>query len=167
MGKERIEDRIVRLANPVAQELGYELVEVEYCKEGPDWFLRFFIDTPQGVGITECQRFSEAVGVLLDNIDPIPRSYLLEVSSPGIERPLIKDADFTRFSGQKVELRLVKPINGQKTYIGELIGLDEKEDQKIIKIKLNGETMEILRSEVAKAHIISEIFGGEGGKKRK
>lgn len=165
--KERIEEIVERLGEPVAATLGYELVAVEYRKEGPDWVLRCFIDSPTGVGINECQHFSEAFGKRLDEADPIPGSYLLEVSSPGIERPLRKDSDFNRFVGEQVEIKLHKSFQGQKIYRGELLGLVEGEPEKIIRIKPNDVVIEIPRTEVAKAHIIAEIFGSKGGKRKK
>jgi ribosome maturation factor RimP len=165
--KERTEDIIERLAGPLAEELGYELVAVEYRKEGPDWVLRCFIDSLTGIGLNECQRFSESLGKLLDETDPIPGSYLLEVSSPGIERLLKKDADFVRFVGEKIEITLHKAINGQKVYQGELLGLVTGESEKMVQIKPKDTIVEIPRTEVAKAHIIAEIFGSEGGKKKK
>lgn len=165
--KERIEDMVERLSVPLAENLGYELVAVEYRKEGPDWILRCFIDSPAGIGLDECQRFSEALGETLDKADPIPGSYLLEVSSPGLERPLRKDADFLRFSGSKIELTLHKALNGQKKYQGELLGLVTGDRGPMIRIRPKEEVVEIPRAEVAKAYIIAEIFGSEGGKKKK
>jgi ribosome maturation factor RimP len=165
--KEKVEDIVERLGAPLAEQLGYELVTVEYRKEGPDWVLRCFIDSLSGIGLIECQRFSEAIGKLLDETDPIPGSYLLEVSSPGIERPLKKDADFVRFVGEKIELTLHKAINGQKLYQGELLGLVTEKTGKMIQIKQNDTVIAIPQSEVAKVHIRAEIFGSEGGKKKK
>jgi ribosome maturation factor RimP len=165
--KERIEDIIERLGCPLAEEMGYELVAVEYRKEGPDWVLRCFIDSQNGIGIKECQHFSEALEKLLDEVDPIPGSYLLEVSSPGIERPLRKDADFVRFAGAKIELTLHKALNGQKVYQGELLGLATGETKPMVRIQSKDAVIEIPRAEIAKAHIMAEIFGFEGGKKKK
>ncbi len=165
--KERIEDIIEKLASPIAEEMGYELVAVEYRKEGPDWILRCFIDNPTGIGINECQQFSEALGEKLDEADPIPGSYLLEVSSPGIERPLRKDADFIRFIGATIELTLHKALNGQKVYQGELLGLVAGEMQPMVRIQRNDAIIEIPRTDIAKAHIMAEVFGPKGGKKRK
>jgi ribosome maturation factor RimP len=165
--KERIEDIIEQLGDPLAQELGYELVAVEYRKEGPNWVLRCFIDSPTGIGINECQCFSEALGKLLDERDPIPGSYLLEVSSPGIERQLRKDNDFVRFTGSKIQLTLKKALNGQKVYQGELLGLATGETGQTVRIKPKDEIIEIPRTEIAKAHIMAEFFGSEGGKKKK
>lgn len=168
LGRERVEIVVERLGNQVAANLGYELVEVEYRKEGPDWVLRCTIDNEHGIGIEDCQRFSEALDMVLDDEDPIPGKYLLEVSSPGIERPLKKEQDFIRFAGNKVELRLIKAFNNQKTYRGELIGMVGEESERKVALKIDDSNiLEIPRNEIAKANIISDIFGGEGGKKRK
>ena len=165
--KGKVEDTIEKLAVPIAAEMGFELVAVEYRKEGHDWFLRCFIDSVTGIGIDQCQRFSEALGKKLDEADPIPGSYLLEVSSPGIERPLRKDADFIRFAGTTIELTLHKAINGQKGYQGELLGLTTGEMQPMVRIQQNGVIIEIPRTDIAKAHIMAEVFGPKGGKKKK
>ncbi len=168
MAKERVETVVERLGNQVASNLGYELVEVEYRKEGPDWVLRCFIDKDSGIEIDDCQRFSEALDTVLDEKDPIPGKYLLEVSSPGIERPLKKDHDFIRFAGKKVELKLIKAFNNQKTYRGELIGMVGDDSERKIALKIDeSNIVEIPRNEIAKANLIFEIYGEEGGKKRK
>lgn len=168
MAKERIETVVERLGNQVAANLGYELVEVEYRKEGPDWVLRCFIDSETGIGIEDCQRFSEALDRVLDEQDPIPGKYLLEVSSPGLERPLKKDRDFLRFAGNMVELKLVKAFNNQKIYQGELIGLVGDDLERKVALKIDeSNIIEFPRNEIVKANLIFEIYGEKGGKKRK
>lgn len=168
LGKERIETVVERLGNQVAANLNYELVDVEYRKEGPNWVLRCFIDKENGIGIEDCQRFSEALDRVLDEADPIPGKYLLEVSSPGIERPLKKDEDFIRFAGKTIEIKLNKAFNNRKTYRGELIGMVGNESERKIALKIdNSNIVEISRNDIAKANLLIESFGGEGGKKRK
>ncbi len=169
MGKERIETVVERIGNQVAANLGYELVDVEYRKEGPDWVLRCTIDKEDGsgIGLEDCQRFSEALDLVLDETDPIPGKYLLEVSSPGIERPLKKENDFIRFAGKLIELKLIKAINNRKTYRGELLGMVGDLERKVALKIDDANILEIPRNEIAKANVIIEIFGGEGGKKRK
>lgn len=162
MPKERIEDIVTRLGTPIAEELGYEVVDVEYKKEGSNWILRCFIDSPGGVGIDECQKFSEALEKVLDREDPIPGSYLLEVSSPGVERPLKKESDFQRFIGENVEIKLHKALNGQKKYNGRLSGFNETDKMIIIRIK--DADVSIPLSEVAKANLSIDCFGARGGK---
>jgi len=121
-------------------------VDVEYVKEGPNWYLRIYIDKPGGITIDDCKIVSEEVSDLLDKEDPIPQRYFLEVSSPGLERPLKKDSDFEKFKGELVEVRLFKAINGKKIYIGELIGLI---DNKIVITLDSGETIEFEKEKVS------------------
>ncbi|HYH02888.1 MAG TPA: ribosome maturation factor RimP [Bacillota bacterium] len=155
MKQERIEDIVIRLGTPVAEELKLELVDVEYRKEGSDWVLRCFIDTETGVGIDDCQRFSNAFEKVMDAADPIPGSYLLEVSSPGLERPLKKEKDYIRFTGSRVEVKLHKALNERKKYQGELLGFNEAE--KMVRLKTDNREIEIPLSEIAKANLIVEF----------
>ncbi|HEY8462515.1 MAG TPA: ribosome maturation factor RimP [Bacillota bacterium] len=166
MKKERIEDIVIRLGTPVAQALNLELVDVEYKKEGANWVLRCFIDCETGVGIEECQRYSEALEKVLDTEDPIPGSYLLEVSSPGLERPLKKEQDYIRFAGNQVEIKLHKALNNQKKYRGELLGLDELKTT--VRLNTGNQVMAIPLPEIAKANLIADFSSGtERGKKGK
>ncbi len=122
--KERVTDIVERLALPIAAEVGVELVDVEYKKEGANWYLRVFIDKEGGVDIDDCTRVSERLSERLDEVDPIPSSYFLEVSSPGAERPLKKPSDFERAVGQFVHISLYEPWQGQKVFEGELTEYD-------------------------------------------
>lgn len=112
------------LVEPVALELGLELVEVTYTKEGPDWYLRIFIDHPAGVTLDICQTLSNKLNPLLDDADLIEQAYFFEVSSPGLERPLKKEADFWRYQGNKVRVTTYAPLAGQKKFEGVLRGLE-------------------------------------------
>lgn len=126
MAKKRVEDIVEELAQPIVEGLSFELVDVEYIKEGAYWYLRIYIDKPGGIAIDDCQTVSERLSDKLDETDPIKQSYILEVSSPG-ERPLKKDRDYERFKGEMVEVKLYQPINGKKLFEGELQGLvDDK-----------------------------------------
>jgi ribosome maturation factor RimP len=162
----RIEDIILELAAPLTEQLQLELVDVEYRKEGPHWILRCLIDTEAGIGLTDCQRFSEALGKILDDADPIPGSYLLEVSSPGLERPLKKTTDFIRFAGRQVELKLHKVINNRKQLQGELVGMDEA--FRMVRLRLpDQQLVEVPLSEIAKANLNADFFGETERSKRK
>jgi ribosome maturation factor RimP len=165
----RIVESVFKLASPLAEELGYELVDVEYCKEGPHWVLRCSIDCETGVGINECQRFSEALERLLDSADPIPGSYLLEISSPGIERPLRKDGDFVRFAGKSVEIKLMQPLDGKKIYSGILSGVRQVENSNSLKVVIdnNGQVTEIPREMIAKANLTADILNPKRGAKNR
>lgn len=120
---DRITDAIAEKALPILQEMGYDLADIDLVKEGTNWFLRFFIEylTPDyPVTINDCQMASERLSEWLDEYDPIPQAYYLEVSSPGIERPLKKEKDFLRFRGHKVQVNTYAPVNGTKEHVGIL-----------------------------------------------
>ncbi len=120
MPRERVIDIVKRLAKPITDEAGVELVDIEYKKEGSSWFLRVFIDKPEGVDIDDCSRVSEQLSNQLDIVDPISNAYFLEVSSPGAERPLRKPADFQKAIGKVIFISLYEPIDGQKAIEGLL-----------------------------------------------
>ncbi|WP_027414642.1 ribosome maturation factor RimP [Aneurinibacillus terranovensis] len=116
-----------QLVVPILQQDHLELVEIEYVKEGSNWFLRVYIDKEGGVDIEDCGRVSEQLSKKLDEADPIPGAYFLEVSSPGAERPLKKDADFTRAVGKHVHITTYEPVGGAKVFEGELVSYDGKQ----------------------------------------
>lgn len=126
-GAVNVEDVVGRareLGEPVAAELGLELVQVEYKREAGRWILRFVIDREGGVNLDHCEAFSRRVGKLLDELDLIPQQYHLEVSSPGAERPLVSDRDFVRFAGRRVAVRLYGPFQGRRSWEGRLVRRD-------------------------------------------
>mgnify|MGYP000860136766 FL=1 len=132
MSRGRVEHLTEQMALPVVEDLNCELVDVEYKKEVSQWYLRIYIDKqPDGVTVEDCQELSERVGKLLDESDPIPHSYFLEVSSPGLDRILKKDADFERYKGSRVDVSLYRSRKGIKKFTGELIGW--KDDQLVIR----------------------------------
>lgn len=124
-------DELIELITPILDDLGFELVDLEYIREGRDLFLRIFIDTPGGVNLDHCATVSREVGALLEVENPIAEAYRLEVSSPGMDRPLKKPADFERFAGERVKVKtrdLVDPDgrgHTRKTFTGELLGLKD------------------------------------------
>ena len=110
-----ITSKIEELVTPILQELTLELVEIEYLKEGQDWFLRVYIDTPSGrIDIEQCAQVSEKLSEKLDEEDPINENYFLEVSSPGAERPLKKEKDFEKAVGKYVYIKTYEPVNGDE-----------------------------------------------------
>ena len=123
MAKRKIEEVVAEIVLPITEKNAYELVDVEFIKEGINWYLRVYIDKPGGIVIEDCQTISEQLSEKLDLLDPIIQSYYLEVSSPGLERPLKKDKDFIKFKGELVEVKLFQPIEGKKLFEGELVGL--------------------------------------------
>ena len=124
--KRNTADVVSELVAPYAKELGFELYDVEYVKEGADYFLRVFIDKPDGaISSDDCEKMSRAIDPVLDEADPIPDSYYLEVSSVGLDRPLKKQKDFERFNGQQIEVRLFKAEDGVKEFVGTLSGYED------------------------------------------
>lgn len=113
--------KIQEFLNSVLPAMGLELVEIQYRQEGEGWVLRLFLDGPDGIGLDQCATVSREISVFLDVEDTIPHAYHLEVSSPGLERPLVKAADYIRFAGKKARIKMRHPIAGQKIFIG-LIG---------------------------------------------
>ena len=113
------------------EELGYEILDVEYVKEGSEMYLRITIDSPDGIDIDDCETVHRAIDPILDEVDPIEESYHLEVSSPGIERELKTEAHFEAFVGAEVEVRLYAPVDGAKVFQGELLGLGDRGEVRI------------------------------------
>ena len=121
----KVETQVENLMAEILQGTDYELVDVEYVKER-DWYLRVFVDKAGGIDLDDCQTLSEQLSAKLDAADIIGGSYILEVSSPGIDRILKKDKDFVREAGKVVDVTLYAPLDGKKLYVGELEGRDEK-----------------------------------------
>lgn len=144
---------VEEMVNPILEDLSLELVDIEYVKEGPNYFLRVFIDKDNGVDIDECAAVSEKLGEKLDEVDPIPENYFLEVSSPGAERPLKKEKDFQRAIGKNVHIKTYEPIDNEKTFEGILAGFDGNVVTVEVKIKTRKKTIEIPYEKVAKARL--------------
>ena len=146
-------DAVSELAKPIALELGLELVDVEYVKEGKDWFLRVYADKENGINIDECVELSEKLSLKLDEVDPIPENYFLEVSSPGAERPLKKLSDFEKAIGKNVHVKTYEPINGEKEFEGIMLHFDGIEITLQMKIKTARKEIIIPYEKVAKARL--------------
>ncbi|MBW8348906.1 ribosome maturation factor RimP [Bacillus sp. IITD106] len=149
----KVTEIVEELVTPIIADMNLDLVDIEYVKEGKNWFLRLFIDKENGVDIEECGIVSERLSVILDEIDPIPHNYFLEVSSPGAERPLKKESDFTSSIGKNIHLKTYEPIEGEKTFEGKLIDFNEGVITLEIKIKTRVKTIEIPFDKVAKARL--------------
>ena len=108
------------IAAPIAEQLGLQLWDIRFVKEGADWFLRIFFDKEGGVSIEDCEAMSRAIDQPLDDADPIEQSYCLEVSSPGLERELTREAHLQQYCGQKIKVRLIRPREGQREFAGVL-----------------------------------------------
>lgn len=123
MQAKEVEALIAEMVEPILQDTEMTLVDVEYVRE-KDWYLRIFLDKPGGVEIDDCQLVSEKLTSVLDAKDPIPEKYFLEVSSPGIDRPLKKDKDFIAAYGSKVDIMFFAPWEGLKSLVGVLVSHD-------------------------------------------
>lgn len=126
MAKQNTVTRVEEIVKPFADELGLKIWDVRFAKEGSDWYLRIFIDKAGGVSIDDCVDFTHAVSKPLDDADPISQSYLLEVSSPGVERELVRDEHFEQYIGSPVMLRAIRPVDGVRDFNGTLASYENK-----------------------------------------
>ncbi|MCQ2481140.1 MAG: ribosome maturation factor RimP [Clostridia bacterium] len=134
------------LAEPIAKELGLEIWDVRFLKEGADWILRIFIDKEEGIDIEDCVNMTHAIDKPLDELDPIDQSYSLEVSSPGVERDLTRPEHFEKYKGANIKVKLIRPVDGQREFNGVL----EDCDGKLFVLRLeNGGAMEIDKKETS------------------
>ncbi len=121
-------EQVWALAQPIAQQLGYSLWDVRFVKEGSEWYLRIFIDKPEGIGIDDCVAMSRAINDPLDRLDPIEQAYCLEVCSPGMNRELTREEHFQAFLGWPVEVRLIRPLeDGRRELLGVLVSASQGE----------------------------------------
>lgn len=135
--RETYEERTEQLLAPITERFGVEIYDIEYVKEGSDWYLRAYIDKPEGVNINDCENVSRALSDELDKEDFITDAYILEVSSPGLGRTLKKDKHLMKSIGEEVEIKTYKPIDKRKEFQGILKAFDaetvtlamEKEDR--------------------------------------
>ncbi|MFJ7638555.1 ribosome maturation factor RimP [Peribacillus sp. NPDC097264] len=149
----KVTEVVEELALPILEELQLELVEVEYVKEGKNWFLRVYIDKETGVDLEDCGKTSEKLSEKLDEVDPIPQIYFLEVSSPGAERPLKKEKDFLNAIGKNVYIKTYEPILNEKEFEGIMTNYDGNEVTLEIKIKTRKKIVVIPFEKVAKARL--------------
>ena len=143
--KDTIEKLTYELLEPILQENDFECVDVEYIKEANQWYLRIYFDKPDGITVNDCELVSRSLEKKLDVKDPIKEPYILEVSSPGLDRPLKKDKDFERHLGDMVELKLYKAVDKIKEFSGELKAYDEQ----TVTIEIEGEDHMFSRKDIA------------------
>ena len=162
MAKKKITEIVEEITADFLVQNGLELYNSEFVKEGKDWFLRVYIDKlpkegadgnveEEYVSTDDCESVSRFLSAELDRLDPIEQNYYLEVSSPGLDRALLKEKDFIRFCGHMVDISLYKAIDGKKAYQGTLKGLTD--DNKIVITDEKGEEIEFPREQVAKARL--------------
>lgn len=149
----KVTELVAKLAQPVVEEKGCELWDVEYVREGSERFLRIYLDKEGGVDINDCEAVSRAMDPILDEADPIPESYHFEVCSAGLERALKRPGDFARFMGSPITVKLYRPRNGLKEIPGVLRGYEEGR----VTLEAGKETITFEKSEVALARLRVEF----------
>ncbi|MCU4137348.1 MAG: Ribosome maturation factor RimP [Thermodesulfobacteria bacterium] len=151
--EKEIKEKIKEIIEIPILKKNMELVDLEWRRERNGWVLRIFIDKPGGVTIADCAKISGIVGEILDKENIIHRSYILEVSSPGIERPLVKKEDYERFKGEKARITLKTPISGRRNFTGIILGI--KKD--LVQIEVEGRIWEFSLDNIKKANLQPEI----------
>ena len=146
-------EQIRQLAEPLLSSEGMELILVECLKMRTHWLVRIYMDREGGVTVEDCAQISNQLGDLLDVHDTPPGPYTLEVSSPGLDRPLDRDQDFLKYRGSRVHLRLSEKIEGRRDFRGELAGYEDSDDGKLLVVKVEGKTFRIPRKTVVKANL--------------
>lgn len=145
--------RLLQVLEPVVEDLGFELWHLELEGAGGNRLLRLYIDAPEGVQLEDCERVSHEVSATLDVADPLPGAYRLEVSSPGLDRPLVKPEHFRRFLGERAKVTLYAPIEGRRRFIGVLHGLDDE----AVRLECDGEVVTLPYATIAKARLVPEF----------
>lgn len=149
-----VRDRLQELIEPVVDDLGYELVGVEYLSNPKNRVVRIYVDAePGGIVVEDCERVSREVSALFDVEEPVPGQYTLEVSSPGIERPLFKGAHFARFAGETAAVQLDVPLNGRRRFKGEIVRADETS----VVLNVDGQAVEMAIADIARAHLAPDM----------
>ena len=147
---------LASLFEPVIESMGYELVGVEFISGGGHGTLRVYIDCDRGITVDDCAAISHQVSGILDVEEPIRQAYDLEVSSPGLDRPLFKLADFERFAGRTAKIRLAVARDGRRNFRGELKGVD---DAGLVRIEVDGEEYRLPHADIARANLVGEVNG--------
>ena len=147
------EEQIRQLAEPLLSSEGMELVLAECLKMPTRWLVRIYMDREGGVTVDDCARISNQLGDLLDVHDVPPGPYTLEVSSPGLDRPLDRDKDFLKFRGSRIRLRLVAKIEGRRNFCADLVDYEDGITGKVLVVQSDGRTFRIPRSAVVRANL--------------
>lgn len=158
-----VRDELSRLIRPAIEALGYEFVGLEYLSNPKNRLVRIYIDRePEGINVDDCADVSREVSALLDVEDPVSGHYSLEVSSPGIERPLFEPAHYQRFVGETVVLHLSAPIENRARFTGRLVEADDRQ----VRIEVDDQVLEVAYGEIRKAHLKPDLAAlmAESGK---
>ena len=151
----KIADKVLSIINPSIEDLGYELLGIEYVPSGKHSILRLYIDSEDGIGVDDCEIVSRQVSAIMDVEDPITGQYNLEVSSPGIERPLFAVAHYMRFLGHDVRLRTFRPIEGRRNFTGAIGSVSEKSNSLELVTELGPVTLDL--DLIEKANLVAHF----------
>ena len=157
LGMQTLAEQIRQLAEPLLASEGMELILAECLKMRAHWLVRIYVDREGGVTVEDCAKISNQLGDLLDVHDLPPGPYTLEVSSPGLDRPLDRDQDFLKYRGSRVHLRLTEKIEGRRDFRAELVEYEESDEGKLLVVKVEGKTFRIPRDKVVKANLEYEL----------
>jgi len=146
---ENLLQEVREVVEPILESQGFELVDLEYQRESRGWVLRIYLDREGGVSLDDCAGISHEVGAVLEVKDLIPSAYILEVSSPGLTRPLKKPEDFNKFRNQMVKIKLYEPLDGRKNFKGTLLGLEEDR----VRVEVEQQVYELPLQRIAKANL--------------
>jgi ribosome maturation factor RimP len=144
-----------QVIQPPIEAAGYELVDVQWKHEPGGWVLRVFVDAPSGISHADCERVSREVSTVLDVNDPIPHMYHLEVSSPGLDRPLRTPEHFRRFIGEKARVRLRRGVEGRRNYTGTIVAVDPERAR--VTLEVDGREHELPLSDLDRANLQYEL----------
>lgn len=149
-----VSDKLEALLAPLVEDLGYEFVGIEYLSNPKNRVIRLYIDRPEvGIGVDDCERVSHEVSALLDVEDPVSGQYTLEVSSPGIERPLFTGSQFARFVGEDARVMMAVPVEGRRKFKGSIVSADEER----VVLEVDGERHELLVADIQRATLAPDM----------
>ena len=153
--RQSLKIRITELAEKTASSMKMEVVLVEIRNEGGRTIVRVYIDQPSGIALEDCEQFSRRFSTVMDVEDFVPFAYVLEVSSPGVNRPLVKEADFRRFTGENARVRLRSPVDGQRNFKGKIV--DVTEGRVTFESALDNKQVVIVAADIEKATLIADL----------
>lgn len=148
-----IHDKLYEIITPVVEGLGYELVGIEYLPQGKHSLLRIYIDQEAGITLDDCEKVSRQVSAVMDVEDPLTNNYNLEISSPGMERPLFVEAHYLRFAGHQVFVRMSFPVDGRRKFEGTLLGVEAGD----VLLEIDEEQFRLPLAQVDKAHLVPQF----------
>ena len=152
VGSLSLRERLEQLLAPALTEMGYELICVEHLQGGRQR-VRLYIDRPEGIGLEDCEQVSHHAAGLLDVHDPVPGEYVLEVSSPGDDRPLVKPQHFARFVGERVKVRTWAPVAGRRNFLGELVAADAES----VQVDVEGTRVTLRLTDIERARLAPQV----------